>query len=284
MEEGETMNTFIKIDELKKRLKDKNIIIIDCRFDLFNPEYGEKAYMEKHIEGAFFLDVNKDICGDKKVNGGARPVPNTEVFVGKLEAIGISDLTTIVLYDDNIYGSARAFWQMKYIGMKNVHILEGGWNGWVSEGGASSIEVPKAESIGKISIKIDESIYCDMDYVLSCKNKKATAIIDGRAHNRFTGEYEPLYAKAGHIPSAKSYPSSINMAGECVLKDNESLAKLYEAFDGLDEIISYCGSGIAGARNFVALRELGLPVRLYAGSLSDWISYEENCVETGEEK
>lgn len=278
------MNTFIKIDELKKRLKDENIKIIDCRFDLFNHEYGEKAYVKNHIEGAFFLDVNKDICGEKQVHGGARPIPDTEVFAGKLEAIGISNFTTIVLYDDDIYGSARAFWQMKYMGMENIYILEGGWNGWVAEGGACSSEVTKAESIGKISVTIDESIYCGIDYILGCKNRKDTAIIDGRAHERFTGDYEPLYAKAGHIPSAKSFPCSKNMAGECILKDNKTLAKLYESLNGFDEIISYCGSGIAGARNFVALRELGMPVRLYVGSLSDWIGYEENCIETGEGK
>ncbi|MBK5251707.1 MAG: sulfurtransferase [Peptostreptococcaceae bacterium] len=278
------MNTFIKIDELKERLKDENIKVIDCRFDLFNPEYGEKAYTENHIQGAFFLDVNKDICGEKQEHGGARPIPHTGVFAGKLEVMGISDSTTIVLYDDNIYGSARAFWQMKYMGMEDIHILEGGWNGWVSEGVACSSEVPKAASLGKISIKMDESIYCDMDYVSHCKNKKGTAIIDGRAHERFTGEYEPLYAKAGHIPSALSFPCSQNMEAECSLKDKKTLAKLYESLDGLDEIISYCGSGIAGARNFVVLRELGMPVRLYVGSLSDWIGYEENCIETGEER
>jgi len=276
------MNTFISIDDLKDLLKSKAARVIDCRFDLFNPEYGQKSYAENHIEGAFFLDVNKDICGEKKERGGARPLPDTDVFVKKLEAIGISDSTRIVLYDDDIYGSARAFWQMKYIGMENIQILEGGWKEWLSQGGAWSTHVPKATSHGKINVKIDESIYCGMDYVMDCCKRKKVAIIDGRAHNRFTGEYEPLYAKAGHIPSAMSYPSSLNMAGEARLKDRHELEKVYEKLTAYDEIISYCGSGIAGARNFVALRELGMPVRLYVGSLSDWIACEENCVETGE--
>jgi len=72
------------------------------------------------------------------------------------------------------------------------------------------------------------------------------------------------------------------MDGECRLKNKELLAEIYKPLEVADQIISYCGSGIAGARNFVALMELGMPVKLYAGSLSDWISYDENDVETGE--
>lgn len=276
------MKTFISAEELKEMIGKGGAKVIDCRFDLFNPEYGAKAYMENHIEGAFFMDVNKDICGAAEKFGGARPVPDSEAFAKKLEKMGVGNSTRVVVYDDNIYGAARAFWQMKYIGMENVAILAGGFKEWVESGGECSSEIPKSEESGKITIRIDGSIYCDMDHVLKSKNAGGTAIIDGRAHERFTGEYEPLYAKAGHIPGALSFPCSANMDGECRLKDRELLSEIFKPLEGADEIISYCGSGIAGARNFVALTELGMPVRLYAGSLSDWISYDENDVETGE--
>ena len=276
------MNTFISTEELKEMIVKGGAKVIDCRFDLFNAEYGAKVYMENHIEGAFFMDVNKDICGAARKHGGARPVPDSEAFAKKFEKIGVGDSTRVVLYDDNIYGAARAFWQMKYIGMENVAILEGGFKEWAESGGECSSAIPMPEESGKITIRIDGSIYCGMDHVLESKNAVGTAIIDGRAHERFTGEYEPLYAKAGHIPGSLSFPCSANMDGECRLKDRESLAEIYKPLEAADEIISYCGSGIAGARNFVALMELGMPVRLYAGSLSDWISYDENDVETGD--
>lgn len=276
------MHAFVEAEWLKENLEEPDTFVIDCRFDLFDPQYGERSYKESHIKGAFFLDVNRDICGSAKACGGARPVPDSAAFARKLEDLGMGSGSTIVVYDDDIYGAARAFWQMKYIGLEKVHILMGGWKGWIDAGGAFSAAVPEAPGRGEIRTNMDESIYCDMDHVIKRKDLGNTALIDGRKHERFTGAYEPLYAKAGHIPGALNCPCSENLASEGRLKDWETLRKLYEPLAGYDEIISYCGSGIAGALNFVVLRELGMPVRLYAGSLSDWIGRTENPVETGE--
>ena len=50
-----------------------------------------------------------------------------------------------------------------------------------------------------------------------------------------------------------------------------------------DEVIVYCGSGITACPNSLALSEAGIRHKLYAGSFSDWISYDENMVETKQE-
>ncbi|KAF9118976.1 hypothetical protein BGX30_004165, partial [Mortierella sp. GBA39] len=89
---------------------------------------------------------------------------------------------------------------------------------------------------------------------------------------------------AGHIPGAK------NKFWKGVLQDNgewKSLDELKEYYKDVPkdhEIIVYCGSGVSACPNVLALTELGYPdVRLYAGSWSDWISYSENPIATGEE-
>jgi len=77
-QKGDTMKAFVGVKELKAMIKKGAVKVIDCRFDLFDPEYGAKAYMENHMEGAFFMDVNKDICGEAKKFGGARP----DIYLG----------------------------------------------------------------------------------------------------------------------------------------------------------------------------------------------------------
>ena len=59
-----------------------------------------------------------------------------------------------------------------------------------------------------------------------------------------------------------------------------------ERFKDLDpkkEIIVYCGSGISLMVNALALDKIGIPYKIYPGSYSDWISYDENKIATGEE-
>ena len=54
----------------------------------------------------------------------------------------------------------------------------------------------------------------------------------------------------------------------------------FEEIIKYEEIIFYCGSGIAACVNCLALAEIGMQSKVYIGSFSDWISYEENLVAT----
>lgn len=274
------MKTFIEAEQLKQLLNTPETLVADCRFDLFDPAYGRRSYDAGHLPGAVFLDVNRDLCGPPGL-GGARPAVPPELFAERLKALGVGTESLVVVYDDDLYGAARAFWQMKYTGIRKVCILRGGFRAWLEAKGPVTKEVPGPRTEKELVFSPEFSIFCDREHVLSRLGRKGTALIDGRRLERFTGEYEPLYAKAGHIPGALSYPCSEVLEGPATLRDPEALKAWCAALSACDEIISYCGSGIAGARNFVALRELGLPVRLYPGSLSDWISDPENPVETG---
>ncbi|WP_059047179.1 sulfurtransferase [Paenibacillus rubinfantis] len=113
-------------------------------------------------------------------------------------------------------------------------------------------------------------------------------LVDSRAADRYAGLQEPLDIKAGHIPGA------INRFWKQVLDDSgswksngelrEQLAPVIAALDEGREAIVYCGSGVSACPNVLALHQLGYPqVKLYAGSWSDWISYPENPIATGEE-
>jgi len=58
------MNNFMSVNQLKENLKD--VVLLDVRFDLHDKEYGQKIYDEEHIDGSFFIDLDRDLAGEKK--------------------------------------------------------------------------------------------------------------------------------------------------------------------------------------------------------------------------
>ncbi len=131
-----------------------------------------------------------------------------------------------------------------------------------------------------------KNLVVPMEYVKSKLYKKDTVIIDCRANERYQGLVEPAYSKAGHIPSAKNYFCKDLIKSDFEngsLKDIEFLKKFFKDLNNYDEVILSCGSGISACVNSLALRELDIPHKIYIGSFSDWISYDDNEIKTGQE-
>ncbi len=57
-----------------------------------------------------------------------------------------------------------------------------------------------------------------------------------------------------------------------------SINKHFKDLNDYDDIIVYCGSGITGSVNYLFMEEAGLKPKLYSGSYSDWVSYDDNPV------
>ncbi|MBN2899793.1 MAG: sulfurtransferase [Clostridia bacterium] len=278
------MKNFIDCNWLNSHLEDAHLFVVDCRFDLFDPSYGKKAYSKGHIKDAYYLDINEDLSGPQKRHGGARPMPDIPELVKKLESLGITTDATIVFYDDTIISSSRAWWQFKYLGFKNVYILNGGFQTWKQLDLPTTTDVPAPRTQGKIEVTLQQPIYLTMADVKQALQQSDTILVDAREEQRYTGEYEPLYAQKGHIPTALNVPCDINITADGQLADHPTLEKNFSHIEKSHDVISYCGSGINGALNFAILDELGYKVSLYVGSVSDWITYEENCLSTGFEK
>jgi len=265
---------------LRQNIDDKNIVIVDCRFDIYNSKYGKEAYKQGHLKNAIFLEMDTDLSGPPQAHGGVRPLPDISKFASKLMLSGISNHTTVIAYDDQIDASARLWWLLKYIGHEKVYLLDGGFKGWIAENFPVSRENPPRRNLGKIIIQLNSEMYCNIEYVKARKNLPSVALIDGREYERFTGKVEKLYKKAGHIPGANSHHYRKNF-NEGFLKDKKELSEMWKWLKRFEEIILYCGSGIAASVNYLVLDELGYSAKLYLGSFSDWISYYQNPVEKG---
>ncbi|WEG11962.1 sulfurtransferase [Pullulanibacillus sp. KACC 23026] len=275
------MSEFMTVEEACERLSDPKLIIVDCRFDLADKEAGKRAYDEGHLPGAFYMDLEKDLSGSVQIHGGRHPLPDLEILAQKLGTIGIDQTKTVLVYDDqNGSMAARLWWLLKFYGHEDVHVLNGGVSAWLEQGYPLTKELPVPHPV-LFKPNPNENWIMDVEDV---KNLPAgTLLIDARAPERYRGDVEPLDKKAGHIPGAINWFWANNLE-DGKWKSREALRKQFEAFNK-KSITLYCGSGVTACANFLGFTEAGLTdLKLYPGSFSDWISYDDHPVATGEGK
>lgn len=280
------MSEIVSVDWLAEQMKEnpENTVIVDVRFQLTDDEAGRKMYLDGHIPNAVYLDLNKDLSEKAAKHGGNHPLPDMDTFTAKIGHIGIHNDTTVVVYgQDNDMFAGRLWWLLRYVGHEKVYILDGGFDEWVSQGHEVSTDIPKLEAkTFKPNIREDEAV--DIEQLKEKLDNKSAILIDSRGKDRYLGKTEPLYAKAGHIPGAKNYFWKNVLDEEGKWKSKEALAENFKEVPKNKEIIVSCGSGVSATPNVLALKAAGFEnVKLYPGSFSDWISYEENEVEKKEE-
>ncbi|MFD1038271.1 sulfurtransferase [Virgibacillus byunsanensis] len=280
------MSFLISISRLKKRLENKqnNTVIVDVRFQLNDPDAGRKVYLEDHIPGAIYMDLKKDLSGKVEKHGGNHPLPDMNMFANKIGNIGIDHHTTVVIYDQsNDMFAARMWWLLHYLGHKKVYVLEGGYERWVSEGNEVTDEIPALET-KEFHPVFQEDQVVHIEEVKEKMSDNKAVLLDSRGKDRYLGKSEPMYAKAGHIPGAKNFVWKDVLNEDGSWKKDDQLKSHFSSLSKDDEIIVSCGSGVSACPNVLALKAIGYKnVRLYPGSYSDWISYDENEVETKEE-
>lgn len=277
------MTNMVNAKWLKENLNNDKLVIVDCRFSLMDKEYGKRSYDECHIKDAVRVDIETQLSAPVKEHGGRHPLPTVEELKSTFENIGISNDSIVVAYDEgDLSGPARLWWILKYLGHNQVYVLSGGIKSFEAVGGQTTNEASTVKK-GNFELNVNENMRVDMEYVRERLHKDNVAIVDCRENGRYNGEFEPVDKKAGHIPSALNYfwmNIFNNEKDKLTMKNKDELKELFAKLNNYDEVIIYCGSGITASPVSLALREANINHKLYAGSFSDWISYEENKVDT----
>lgn len=274
------MNNLVDVEWLYQHLDE--VRVIDCRFNLAQPDEGIEQYRKDHIPGAVYYHLEQDLSAKVEKHGGRHPLPFEDQFVKKAQSIGLSNETKIVVYD-NGEGSfaARCWWVFTYFGHKNISILDGGYPAWLVADYPTEVETMTFEG-GQFLATVNHDMVADQEAVREAMSNpdSEVVLIDSREEKRYRGLIEPIDKKAGHIPGAinKVWTDSIsNRKFKSVDEQRERFAEIKKN----QPIIVYCGSGITASPNYLALKEAGYEnVKLYPGSFSDWISYEDHPVAT----
>ncbi|WP_426142218.1 sulfurtransferase [Pseudomonas sp. DWP3-1-2] len=277
----------ISPQQLAERQEKGGLVILDCRFALEDPEYGQRSYAEGHIAGACFVDLERDLSGPmRKGKTGRHPLPNPQLLMQRLQALGVNAGSDVVLYDDGpgVY-AARAWWLLAWLGKREgVFILDGGLKAWHAAGLPLSLDAPE-KSVGDFTGQPDNRLVIDAEHLRARLSDPGMTLIDARAEARFRGEVEPIDPVAGHIPGAQCAAFTENLGPDGRFLNAEQLKQRFAAKlqdRAPESLVAYCGSGVTACHNLFALCLAGYPLgRLYAGSWSDWITDPGREVATG---
>jgi thiosulfate/3-mercaptopyruvate sulfurtransferase len=225
---------------------------VDARWDIGDPDFGRRSYLEGHIPGAVFIDVEQDLA-DPPGARGRHPLPSTERFVEAMSRAGVDDETYVVAYGA-MGGAERLWWLLRHHGHAGCALVDlAGWHGPLIPAEeraepSTFVSRPRADD----TIERDEL----------AASRDSLVVVDARLAFRWRGEENPVDRVFGRIPGAVSAPW------------NEPLP---DVPDG--KVVAYCGSGVTACVPLFQLYLAGREGLLYPGSWSEWEQHPELPVE-----
>ena len=244
------------------------------------PALGQEQYQAGHIPGAAYLDLNQDLSSPVGEHGGRHPLPEIDRLSNRLSAMGVHSAlpkpTLVVAYDDSrLAFASRLWWLLRYLGHDRVAVLDGGFAGWQAAGYPVTQAVP-APKAGAFVPRSQPDRVANIEQVKAHQGLPGVVLVDSREPERYRGEHEPIDPIAGHIPGAVNYPWQTVTDAEGYVYPADAQRERWHDIETAAEILVYCGSGITACVNLLSLDLAGIPTgKLYAGSWSDWCSYEK---------
>ena len=261
--------------ELVKPDVAKEFRILDAR--------PKSDYQTSHIPNAVWVDHD----AWSKTFAQGQDVKQWQQLLGRL---GINIDTRVVIYDDQSTNrAARIWWILRYWGIRDVKLLNGGWKGWAAAHGPTTQDVPKIEAT-EVTLTPHPERLATKDLLMKWLQKREgrpVQIIDARSESEYCGEANTA-KRNGAIPGAihKEWTEVIDKKTQR-FKSPQELAELFEeAGIKLNQpSVTYCQSGGRAAVMAFALELMGAEyVRNYYRSWSEWGNAEETPIEKGQPK
>ena len=278
----------ISTQDLQQRLQQEDLLLLDCRFALEDPAYGRRSYLEGHLPGAHFLDLEQDLSAPViKGVTGRHPLPDPSALVERLRSCGLRQDSQVVLYDDGPGAfAARAWWLLVWLDKRDgLYLLDGGLKAWREAGLELTCAAPD-NAPGDFCAEPDNSLVLTAEQLALRLATADLTLLDARALPRFLGEVEPIDPVAGHIPGAQCAAFTDNLGADGRFLPVDELRQRFGGLRGerpLENLVAYCGSGVTACHNLFAMSLAGYPLApLYAGSWSEWITNPARPVATGQ--
>lgn len=254
----------ISVKEFLKIKDNANVVLVSAR--------TPSDYAKVHIDGAININ-HKDLYKAEPKSTLKSNAEIAKILGGK----GVSNANTIVLYDNGSGKySGRLYWILKYLGAKDVKILNGHMKAW-RMARKPVTKNPVKRSATTFAVSVNSSAIANMAQVKKASNNAGSVIVDVRAADEFSGVKESKLPK-GHIPSAVNLEFKNVMNGKSLLKSKEELHALFNGA-GITkdkEVILYCESSVRAGIVYMALTtSLGYTnVKVYDGALFEWTASE----------
>ena len=266
----------IEPKELALQLPLANTLIID--------QSKAETYLQHHIPGAVHLDFKRLQLGHKPTPGA---LPSIEALSTVFSELGLTPDTHVIAYDDEGGGWAgRLIWALDMIGHQHYSYLNGGIHAWLKDGleCESGNNPPSASQYSVTTLQDGFSL--TKDEISARLGQADFAIWDARSAKEYSGE-KVISARGGHIPGAVNYEWTLGMdAGNGLrinnLDDFRALLKTM-GIDESKEIATHCQTHHRSGYTYLVGKILGLNIKAYAGSWSEWGNDENTPITTGDQ-
>jgi len=273
----------VATDWLEENLGSENLRIFDVSVTLeesttgfgYLAVSGLSSWKQAHIDGSGFLDVGQELSDQSCDLGFMMPSPNA---LGKtLEKKGVDETSTIVLYNRGApMWATRVWWMLRSIGIKNVGVLNGGWDKWLRE------ERPISNASchyrrGRVISKLNSAMWVGKEEMLKAVKKGKPLTLNALSPAVYSGD-KNQYGRPGHLPGSWNvyYADLLDIeSGE--FKQAAEMKEKFESSGALraSRVITYCGGGISATVLCFALHLCGQDsVGVYDGSMSEWVQNE----------
>ena len=261
-----------------------DLVLLDVRWALGVTD-GHEQYLAGHLPGAVFVDLESELAAPPSPARGRHPLPDLADLEAAARRWGVRQGSRVVAYDAvGATSAARAWWLLRWAGLADVRLLDGGLGAWTGAG----FVLEQGEVVpvrGDVVLSQGELPTLTPDDAARLASSGSGLLLDARAGERFRGEVEPVDPRAGHVPGAVSAPTVQNLGSDGRFLDEPALRERFAALgvraDGEQHVGVYCGSGVTAAHEVAALATLGIDAALYAGSWSQWSNDETRPVATG---
>lgn len=272
------MSALVDATTLQQELDHPDLVVLDVQFTLAGE--GPDLYARGHLPHAPFVDLDTVLAGEPG-DAGRHPLPDPAVLQAGLRAAGVDDDSRVVVYDQaTSLAAARAWWVLRWAGLGDVRVLDGGLAAWSAAGGEVTT-APVSPVEGSVTVRPGGLPVLDADAAADLAGRGV--LVDARAAERYRGEVEPIDPVAGHVPGAVNVPMGELTTDDGRLRPAEELRERFAAVgvDGSAPVGSYCGSGVTAAHTALALHEIGVEAGVYVGSWSHWVTEPSRPVATG---
>ncbi len=237
---------------------------------------SDDRYRAGHIPGALFLPLSAVAA---TVGGVANEFPAPEQLAATFRDLGIGDSARIVIYgDDPGLFAARTWAALDLLGRSaRAAILDGGLARWTAEHRAleTTARTPRPQPFAS---RWSADRLVPAAWVRAHLGDSAVLLVDARPPEQYAGVETD--ARSGHLPGARNlyWMNNIVSADDPVLRPMRVLhGELWKSL-GADAppvrtVVTYCRTGLQASYDYFVARYIGYPdVRLYDGSMSEWVS------------
>ncbi|GIG28531.1 hypothetical protein Cma02nite_11310 [Cellulomonas marina] len=258
-------------------------VVLDVRWSLAAPD-GRPAHRAGRVPGAVYVDLERELAGHGAPTDGRHPLPAVADLQAAARRWGVrADRPVVVADDAGGQSAARAWWLLRWAGLTDVRVLDGGLGAWRAAG--LPLESGDAPAPVPGDVVLSGGYLPTVDADGAAALARDGRLLDARAGERYRGEVEPVDPRAGHIPGAVSAPTAENLGADGRLLPADALAARFAALGVRPDVpvgVS-CGSGVTAAHEALALTVAGYAPVLFPGSWSAWSNDPARPVATGPE-